>query len=647
MKIAEYYASLGFRVDRSEVRKVDRFLNSLEKKLANFGKRGGLKNQGIINLSMFKVDDRKLTRVLGDALDNASRKVTFEITKFVVNDRALRASLLRAARVVGRGVRESAPPQPAPDPRASSNSRSSSRGSFAHMGGTAGAFMRYGVASLPFIGGVYGLGALNRSNQEAISARLTTQAVLQSKGYTEDQGKQAFGWLRNLAYDVGFNYMDAAPEYNQFLSNALGAGFSVEGAQDIFQGFAEYQTAMGVTPARRKLVQGALSQMLGKGKVTMEELRRQMAESMPGTMDVFAEAYAELTESGLSGQQAIEALDKAVGEGKVVSAHLLPIVSEILKRRAAPKLDVMKKTSIAEQARAQIRWADMVFAFGQAGGEEGFARIWRSLTIAIEEATPFAEKLGKAFNEISKYASFLILLPQSIQRAFDGRDSWFADAIGKDRVEILKSWYKTQKEIFDEAGKLLDNVVKLLKVIFEQFGGDMLTFSEKLSMTLLYTLKALNAAIDLDFTGVKNASAALLAVQSGASREDVERIAAGEQSILETNTPVDLSWTPTALGKRFGASVREWFTEKSDVARARQQEFRSLIAPDGPFANDIEGAREYMRRSQEYEKGNTTSQNNYEININVDPAILNNMDTAKQAEALASAFQIALQQMPA
>lgn len=308
MKIAEYYASLGFRVSRTETRRVDKYLKDLEKRLANFGK--GVNKKFALQISSFKVDDKKLSIALGNALDKASTKLVFEISRFAVNDRALQsalqASLMRSGRrvrgyggIVASGQLSAAEwdrrrAQRAADRledferqqemaaqlhrnrmelaryRASSSpsepSRSGgsySRTKYLHAGGAAGAFMRYGIASLPFIGGVYGLGALNRSNQEAISTRLTTQAVVQSKGYTEAQGKEAFGWIRNLANDVGFNYMDAAPEYNQFLSNALGAGFSIERAQDIFQGFAEYQTAMGVTPARRKLVQNALSQMLG------------------------------------------------------------------------------------------------------------------------------------------------------------------------------------------------------------------------------------------------------------------------------------------------------------------------------------------------------------------------------------------------
>lgn len=277
MKIAEYYASLGFRVPKSEIRKVDNYLKTLENRLKRFNKNVLGKQLNIrLNVDKFAINSKNLNLALGNALDKASSNLVFQISRFNVDQRAMRAALIRAGRVAGQGglpvtsrvtqqvvQRQQQSQATSSKARGGRSSSSYERANYLHAGGAAGAFMRYGAASLPFIGGVYGMGALNKSNQEQISNRLTTQAVIQGRGGTEQEGKDAFEWLRNLANDVGFNYTDAAPEYNQFLANALGAGLDTQGAQGIFQGFSEYQTAMGVTPARRKLVQNALSQMLG------------------------------------------------------------------------------------------------------------------------------------------------------------------------------------------------------------------------------------------------------------------------------------------------------------------------------------------------------------------------------------------------
>lgn len=412
----------------------------------------------------------------------------------------------------------------------------------------------------------------------------------------------------------------------------------------------------------------------------MEELRRQMAESMPGTMDVFAEAYAKLTNSGLSGQKAIEALDAAVGDGKVISAEILPIVSEILKQRAAPKLDVMKKTSIAEQARAENRWADLVFSFGESGGEKGFARIWRSLAIALKEATPFAEKLGKAFNEMSKYASFLILLPQSIQRAFQGRDSWFADLIGKDNVERLRRLGDSLKNVMEGVGGVLETVIKGWKLLLDQFGDDFLTAFTGFVDRIGYVLKGFNAAVNGDFTAAGRYMDAARASMAGATPEEIARILEGQKpGTLGGKTASDFNKEWKESGKELEAAKQyqpegfadrlfnwedigyKWvkhnmadsfFSDENILYRERQRAARLLYDdPNSQFYQDWKGAWKHAQSldvlGKNPQSSTSGSQNNYEININVDPATLNNMDTAKQAEYLASAFQIALQQMPA
>ena len=217
------------------------------------------------------ISNQRQARRVSDAVDKGLKDLEREIQRAF--SPVQNAAARRNARLVGQ--RDTIPPTPRSGGSGGGSggnsggdgggrsSASFSRANFLHAGGAGGALARYGLASLPFVGGVYGLSSLNTANQELISGQLTTQAVLVAKGYSTQQGVDANKWLFGLANDVGFNYMDALPDYNQFLSNSLGAGLGVEQSQDIFKGFSEYQTAMGVTPARRKLVQNALSQMLG------------------------------------------------------------------------------------------------------------------------------------------------------------------------------------------------------------------------------------------------------------------------------------------------------------------------------------------------------------------------------------------------
>lgn len=450
-QISSYYSKVGISVDLAQLKKVDRYLKLLEAKMMAFQKRA-MRTNGAFNIN-FKFNTNRLQFDVQKAFNDVSRRVSFPINRFDINRAALASSINSAVRAAMAGTnatlrinpRVNQQPQGRPLPGQQITGRHA-----AMAGGTAGMLGRYGAPAI--IGGaaIYGGSALNRANQEAMSMRLTTQAVVQAAGGTEQQGKDAFGWLRNLANEVGFSYKDAAPDYNQFLANAQGAGLDIGESQNIFQGLSEYQTAMGVTPARRKLVMNAASQMLGKQTLSMEELRRQMAESLPGTMDIFGEAFAEMSGSGLKGPDALKALYEAVPTGTVNSAEILKHVDVIMRRRAAPKLDVMKKTSIAEQGRAQNLVSDFMDISSKAGLEEGFSRIFRTFTDGLSQSSGLVERLARGFNEITKEARSLLLFPQSFIRALEGKDSVVADWLGVDKTrQMVEDWEKI-KALFQD-----------------------------------------------------------------------------------------------------------------------------------------------------------------------------------------------------
>lgn len=324
--IAEYYAKVGFRTDKKSVRALDAYLASVEKRMAAMHSK---------MMSSLTFQSRPMTRALRDRLDEVANKVTFQIKKFDVSRKSLRESIQQAFTAtsdrvpfkVNKFIVDRVRLQRAlmlasrdftvnmnPSMRGGgggagrnaydvtgrmelerlrhmnrleferlrhSNSMARSAGFGAAAGtGLAGAhFGRLpGILGGGYLAsmGIRGIGNLNQANQELISTQLTTQAVVEAHGYA-GKGEETFDWLRRLGNNLGFSYMDQAQDYNSFLANALGAGQSIGGAQGIYKGFAEYQRAMGVTPARQKLVMSALSQMMGKGAVSMEELKSRLA----------------------------------------------------------------------------------------------------------------------------------------------------------------------------------------------------------------------------------------------------------------------------------------------------------------------------------------------------------------------------------
>lgn len=464
MKIAEYFAEFSIRPDRNSIRRVDSELKKLENKLRGFGKNSTIK----LKLSGFNVDQPALRLALGNSLDIASKSVAFEISKFVVNDRNLQAALLRAARRL-----PPLPPGPNPPPlppRPGPYPPDSRRGSGAASGFIGGGVARLYSPALALAFGGYGLAKLNKRNQEVVAAQLQTQAVLsgnaQQLGITPEQateqGKESFQFLRKTANRVGFNYLDASGDYNILTSNLLGSGGTVAQAQNIFKGFAEYGRVNKLSPARQKLVFNALSQIAGKDKLQAEELTKQLGNSLPGAKDIFAQAYQKQIGGNLTGSKAIIALEAAMKKG-LVRGNILNPAAAIASQKSQAGLEKASEASQAEQQRYQNSVNDLAVVASDAGIEEGFARIFRTLAVGLDESNGLVRILAEGFNDATKWADDLLLWPQSFVRALEGRDSLVADWLGKDDTEQLRADWKDIKQIFTDISALKFDFLPTLK----------------------------------------------------------------------------------------------------------------------------------------------------------------------------------------
>lgn len=303
--IAEYYAKIGFQVDKSSARQMDNYLKRVERRMSEMQARMSsafVPKQTVLNRQLRKAIETAsknvVFRVNRFAFDNAalrteattsfsrvSNAVPFQVSRFIVDRHRLQRALMLASRDFTvnmnpsvRGVAGGASRGYNVTGRAELErlrhsqrmelERLRQQGSLARSAGFGaaagtGLLGAHGGRLPGLIGGGYlgamalrGIGNINQANQEVISTQLTTQAVVESYGL-EGQGPQAFNWLQRLGNNLGFNYMDQAQDYNSFLANSLGAGQTLGGSQSIYKGFAEYQRAMGITPARQKLVMSA------------------------------------------------------------------------------------------------------------------------------------------------------------------------------------------------------------------------------------------------------------------------------------------------------------------------------------------------------------------------------------------------------
>ena len=617
MNIAKYVASIGFSVNTQDIKKVDRALNLVENKMRNLQKRLNSKPLSI-KFEKFTVNQARLNATLGNALDAASPRVAFEISRFVVNDRNLLAALLRAARRLPPAPPPGPhPPPPGPHPPPGPGGGGPHPGSSTRTSRFGLGFGGFGYGSLGLFGGAYGLGALNRRNQEVVSAQLQAQAVVQQAGGTAEQGQASFQYLRSEANRIGFNYLDAAPDYNKLISGLTSSGVSVRESQKVFSGFAELARVQKLDKTTQNRLFRALSQVAGKGKLQAEELTGQISEALAGGTALFAQAYQKQIGGNLTGQQAIAKLQADMKKG-LVRSDILTFAGAAASERAniGGGLVLAGQASQAEQQRYQNAVSDLAVVASNAGVEEGFARIFRTLNAGLSESNGLVEGLASGFNEATKWADDLILFPQSFVRALEGKDSLVADWLGiEDTRQLVQDW-KNLKEIW----------AQISSIKAEDIFGDFLPSLES-------TTRELAAIINLIAQG-KN----LLSGNMPTERVDynsVERIdpfGTGGYS-----SPAGLA---SAAFNNFLVGVGEYGNRKERV--------NAINDPSSIYYNDPAGydqmQKDVAMQSQEDQVRNAMVTNQIQIQLNVDAVTLSQMNIEAQADLLTQRLAIGLEQ---
>lgn len=541
--IAQFWADLGVRVQPNSIRNVDNLLNQIEARIKRFA--AGQEALKLDFNNFIKFDPTRLRTSLQRTLDQVSRTTFFEIKNFRVDDAHLTAQLRAAMERASATTRF----RPHVEARGMANEggRHLRTGLGAGVGaGSALTLGRVYPAALALAGGAYGLSSLNQRNQAIQSAELTSQAVVEQAGGTAQQGTQAFNWLRQQGNRIGFNYLEAANDYNNVISGITGAGGTVAQGQDIFKGFSEYGRVNHIDTERQKRVFRALSQIAGKDKLMSEELTGQLAESLPGAVSLFAEAYQRQNGGNLTGSDSTTALLAAMKKGQV-RGNILNTAAQIASERAAPSLAISARTSQSEQARFQNTVNDLVRLANQNGVESGYARLFKTFNDGLGESGNLVKSLSQGFDELTKKVRLLYLIPQSFTRMLEGRDSFITDLIGGENAESIRTSIKVITDSWND-----------LKKSFGETG-----WTDYLKTTLA------------ELQGILNNIARFSAALAGASRY--------KQYLMENGTSEAIA-TVQAAGK-FAATNREDTAdlEKYNAEQQRLYPLRSEL--DAKYRN--------------------------------------------------------------
>jgi tape measure domain-containing protein len=148
-------------------------------------------------------------------------------------------------------------------------------------------------------------------------------------------GTLAFNRLREMSIRLGIEFTSLAEGFASFGIAAKMAGFSASESESMFGKVAVALRASGASSLQTQRSFYALQQMLSKGVVAAEELRRQLGEALPGASDLMTKAYNRLHPAQeITNRQ----FTKLLEDGKIISAEILPEFANVVEEVFAPAL---------------------------------------------------------------------------------------------------------------------------------------------------------------------------------------------------------------------------------------------------------------------------------------------------------------------
>lgn len=194
-------------------------------------------------------------------------------------------------------------------------------------------------------------------------------------------------FLRRTADRLGVDLGTLAEEYSKFSIATQGTNLAGEKTRKIFLSVAE---AARVNRSSTEEISGvfvALTQIVSKGAVQMEELRQQLGDRLPGALQIMADGLGITTAE----------LTKMMQQGQITSDALVPFAEE-LDRRFGPGLgEALAGTTVALGRLKNAAFQALV-GFGKGGFIDAFTELANKLSKLLQSADfkTFIENISKA-----------------------------------------------------------------------------------------------------------------------------------------------------------------------------------------------------------------------------------------------------------
>ena len=185
---------------------------------------------------------------------------------------------------------------------------------------------------------------------------------------------------------LGLSLEETADSYTKLTAAARGTSLQGQAAREIFLGVSAASTVLGLSAEQTGGALTAIEQIISKGKVSAEELRRQLGDRLPGAFQIAARSIGVTTQE----------LDRMLKAGELTADELLPALAKELRATFGPEV-----ADAANSAQAAInRFATSIFELKNSIAESGI--LDTVSTLADRLARIISPSLGQELEDVAQ-----------------------------------------------------------------------------------------------------------------------------------------------------------------------------------------------------------------------------------------------------
>ena len=208
--------------------------------------------------------------------------------------------------------------------------------------------------------------------------------------------RREFNFLGEMANRLGVYVGDLTRNYAQLSAAVAGTNISQATLQRTFESFAIASRTLHLSGHDTNLMFYAITQMVSKGAVSMEELRRQLGEKLPGAMGIAARSV----------NATVSELEGAIRKGVVDATKFVPIFAEAVRQTFGGGLANASQALDAEFNRLKNTLQQMIVTFYDLHVANSFTGIIKELNRVLADkqvAELFADVLKRISEQLTSF----------------------------------------------------------------------------------------------------------------------------------------------------------------------------------------------------------------------------------------------------